>query len=154
MNSASGSGGVVCPFGGVGSLRSRPYCCNQPDTSWQYTNCAWYKDIGSGLSGEKDCRSGCPSDKMLVAMSNEDCRSGAWGYCCAGTAKSVEKRADPMIEQYKWVLKNYMNDPTCPKEMEFAWLLKRDTMYPNAACKSTEQPTTNWSSQLLRQPKH
>jgi hypothetical protein len=69
---------------------------------------------------------------MLVAMSNQDCRSGAWGYCCAGTAKSVEKRADPRLEQYKWVLKNYM------KEMEFAGLLKRDTAYPNAARKLTE----------------
>lgn len=118
VDSLDGSGGARCWAGGVGKTKNRPLCCDQPDSNWQYSDCAWYRDIGQGSIAAKDCRNGCPSDKIQVALSSEDCRAGSWAFCCNPNAKSVGKRSDPMMKSYEWALEAYLDNPTCPAEYD------------------------------------
>lgn len=116
VDSLDGSGGARCWAGGTGNKNNRPFCCDQQDPDWEYSDCAWYRDIGAGSTDSKDCRSGCPTDKIQVSLSSEGCRAGSWSYCCSPTAKSVGKRSDPMIDEFGWTLDAYIDNPTCPSE--------------------------------------
>ncbi|KID94681.1 Glycoside hydrolase, subgroup, catalytic core, partial [Metarhizium majus ARSEF 297] len=96
VSSLDGSGGGTCWGGGLGSQHTRPLCCHQPDTDWKYTDCQWYRDIGAGSTASRDCRSGCPADKVQVALSSEGCRAGSWSYCCNPVAQVRDKQYDRM----------------------------------------------------------
>ncbi|KKO96751.1 hypothetical protein THAR02_11144 [Trichoderma harzianum] len=96
---------------------NRPYCCNEPDQDWQYSDCQCYRDIGNGPSGDRDCKSGCPSDTVRVAMGWDpaiaSCRVGEQAYCCKTTSRSIYQCSDPNVERYTIALKGYLADPTC-----------------------------------------
>lgn len=117
VSSIDGSGGGNCWSFGVGTNHERPLCCDQPDDHWKYTECEWYKNIGSGSTGSNDCRSGCPDDKIQVSMSSAGCRVGSSSYCCKPVAQTLDKRSDPFVSQYRWALEAYLDNPTCPAEM-------------------------------------
>ncbi|KAL6786532.1 putative class V chitinase [Trichoderma sp. SZMC 28012] len=115
--SYGGTGGAFCWSGGTTKFQNRPYCCNEPDQDWQYSDCQWYRDIGNGPSGDRDCKSGCPSDTVRVAMGWDpaiaSCRVGEQAYCCKTTSRSIYQRSDPNVERYAIALKSYLADPTC-----------------------------------------
>jgi hypothetical protein len=114
VQSMQGSGGAQC----FGSLKGRSLCCDHDDEHWQWENCDWYKSLGGGASGSKNCKPGCPSNKVRVAMDDTDCDNGAFAYCCTPTARTVEKRSDPMMEVYTDALETFTQDPTCPAGYE------------------------------------
>ncbi|RFU82010.1 chitin-binding, type 1 [Trichoderma arundinaceum] len=126
--SYGGTGGAFCWSGGT-KFQNRPYCCNEPDQDWQYTDCQWYRDIGNGPSGDRDCKSGCPSDTVRVAMgwdrTIDSCRVGEQAYCCKTTSRSIYQRSDPNVERYTTALKSYLADPTCPADDIAKLKLKR-----------------------------
>lgn len=128
--SYGGTGGAFCWNGGT-KFQNRPYCCNEPDQDWQYSDCQWYRDIGNGPSGDRDCKSGCPSDTVRVAMgwdrTIDSCRVGEQAYCCKTTSRSIYQRSDPNVERYTIALKSYLADPTCPADDTAKAKLKRQT---------------------------
>lgn len=128
--SYGGTGGAVCWSGGT-KFQNRPYCCNQPDQDWQYSDCQWYRDIGNGPSGDRDCKSGCPADTVRVAMgwdrTIDSCRVGEQAYCCKTTSRSIYQRSDPNVERYTIALKAYLADPTCPDDDTAKAKMKRQT---------------------------
>ncbi|CAH0020363.1 unnamed protein product [Clonostachys rhizophaga] len=106
--SRDGSGGAVFLAGKQG------YCYDNDDVDWKWDSCEWYKDYGDGPEGSKNCKPGCPSNKVRVSMESTDCKNGAWAYCCSATARTLEKRPNPMLKVYEDSLKTYIKDPTCP----------------------------------------
>ncbi|KAK1240330.1 hypothetical protein MKX08_007772 [Trichoderma sp. CBMAI-0020] len=127
--SYGGTGGAFCWSGGT-KFQNRPYCCNEPDQDWQYSDCQWYRDIGNGPSGDRDCRSGCPADTVRVAMgwdqTVDSCRVGEQAYCCKTTSRTIYQRSDPNIGRYTIALKAYLADPTCPDDDVAKAKFKRD----------------------------
>lgn len=113
-DSWSGNGGAHC----FGNGR-RPYCCGQSDPDWAWQDCEWYRDQGKGLSGSNNCKSGCPANKVRVAMDDDrrECRGGTRAKCCSPMAQTIERRSNPMVETYRLALQQFVSTPICPADM-------------------------------------
>jgi chitinase len=126
--SSGGTGGGSCnmwAYGGPGSdvleLQQRKLCCDTATEKQKWGDCDWYTNIGFAPSGapEKFCRSGCPSDRVRVAMDqwSTDCLVGGGGggksRCCIPSYNDTFEEENPKIEDYRFELKAYMDDPKC-----------------------------------------
>ncbi|KAH7329286.1 hypothetical protein B0I35DRAFT_473903 [Stachybotrys elegans] len=109
-SSWQGSGATTCL-----SSKPRGLCCNHDDEDWQWQDCKWYKDLGGGPGGRNNCRSGCPPDKVRVAMDATGCSNGAAAYCCSPQSRSLRPRdEDPQARRYQQALSAFARDPVCP----------------------------------------
>lgn len=90
--------------GTIFNYDERRYCCDTADENRRWGDCTWEDSVGfmivprdSGSSGV--CMSGCPSDKVRVAMDDLEggCRFklGARARCCR--PRFVTMREDPPV---------------------------------------------------------
>jgi chitinase len=93
--SGTGSGGAICNNQkGTGSFFDRSYCCGEQEEDSRWEDCQLYDNIGIGPAGGKDfCRTGCPSDRVRVAMDGWGgvCKQGALTTCCTPKSQTVTK---------------------------------------------------------------
>lgn len=110
--------------------RTRAFCCTEPAPAEFKNDCKWVKTDGRIENNEGDiCEGACPEGHLRLALERgshvgEKC----WGnlaYCCADL-KPVDPRDDPeddyelgkkMIQRFRGLLDDYMEDPTCPAEV-------------------------------------
>ncbi|KAL6364312.1 hypothetical protein LRP88_02231 [Fusarium phalaenopsidis] len=74
-SSATGSGGATCDAHNWGpetpdTLQERKYCCEKKDGNQRWGDYKWYDNVGPGAPEDYDsfCRSGCPNDRVRVAI--------------------------------------------------------------------------------------
>ncbi|KAH7119486.1 putative class V chitinase [Dactylonectria estremocensis] len=128
--SPSGSGNAVCnveiwnhPYGdGTVKIQERKLCCEQEDNK-KWDDCQWYDNLGPGKDDDKYCRSGCPSDRVRVAMDaywnkdgNFECARGARAKCCIPKHQSVEKRDTTQNEVLRDALESFLAEPICSED--------------------------------------
>lgn len=106
-----GSGGAKCSDSVSADLR-RPYCCGHTDSSWQWKHCTEHTNLGPGPGGSS-CKSGCPDDKVRIAL--DKCPTGSVkATCCTAHAKLIQRRENPRVSVFRDALNSYAHDPTCP----------------------------------------
>ncbi|KAH1913703.1 hypothetical protein KXW47_005080 [Aspergillus fumigatus] len=133
-SSTTGSGGASCNglqgrfIGDLGKLQERKYCCdNNADEQWD--DCQWYTDVGLAPAGRRNsCRTGCPDDRVRVAMDmwGNDClgKGGGRAKCCKANYVTLSKRAyTDDEEELAASIQEYMIDQTCGSN---SWYLKRE----------------------------
>ncbi|KAF7115479.1 hypothetical protein CNMCM5793_002437 [Aspergillus hiratsukae] len=125
--SSTGSGGDYCRWktfkytwnGQEATYQERKYCCGEKDdTKWE--DCEWFDNVGifpaDSAAVEGYCASGCPSDRVRVALETRNGCEGDGGRvrCCKPKYTTVSKRSytDPesRLEQS---VKEFMADPSC-----------------------------------------
>lgn len=138
LNSTTGSGGNYCNAKSVKytwngnegtSWETRKYCCDDDDkTKWDDRE--WRDDIGLALADGvvKDyCYSGCPSDKVRVAMDQhrDGCKGdGGKSMCCSANYVTKTKRSYTDSEsRLESDVKAFMKNPDCGSD---AYNFKRD----------------------------
>lgn len=116
FSSGDGSGAQVCRDSS-GRRASRPYCCDESDSSKpRWKNCQWYDNFALGLTpyaGEKTCNANCPAGKIKIALDQYEslCGDGTAAYCCDG---EVTISADEKKKNLKEALEAWAKAPTCP----------------------------------------
>ncbi|KAH2160802.1 hypothetical protein KXW37_009822, partial [Aspergillus fumigatus] len=132
-SSTTGSGGAKCNanqahrMGDFWNYQERKYCCdNYADEQWD--DCQWYTDVGLAPAGRGHyCRSGCPNDRVRVAMEvrSKDCLGkGGRAKCCKANYVTLSKRAyTDDEEELATSIQEYMKDQTCGSN---SWYLKRE----------------------------
>ncbi|KAH7202902.1 uncharacterized protein BKA55DRAFT_600509 [Fusarium redolens] len=129
--SASGSGGGKCnqkknELGtNVPGVQLQKYCCDVHDEDIRFEDCQIMKDVGPfpdkpGLSPYY-CRSGCPPDRIRVAMDTEvePCsyaKIGGWAFCCKSSFGYKKRNENPKVTGIKDVIRHWANEPTCPNK--------------------------------------
>ncbi|KAJ4039046.1 hypothetical protein NW761_010337 [Fusarium oxysporum] len=129
--SGSGSGGGVCnqkknELGtNVPSVQLQKYCCDVHNEDIRFEDCQIMKDVGPfpdkpGLSPYY-CRSGCPPDRIRVAMDTEvePCsyaKIGGWAFCCKSSFGYKKRNQNPKVTAIKDVIRHWANEPTCPNK--------------------------------------
>ncbi|KAH7205677.1 hypothetical protein BKA60DRAFT_655281 [Fusarium oxysporum] len=88
-------------------------------------DCQIMKDVGPfpdkpGLSPYY-CRSGCPPDRIRVAMDTEvePCsyaKIGGWAFCCKSSFGYKKRNENPKVTGIKDVIRHWANEPTCPNK--------------------------------------
>ncbi|RLL97667.1 hypothetical protein CFD26_105658 [Aspergillus turcosus] len=125
--SSTGSGGDYCRWktfrytwnGQEATYQERKYCCDEKDdTKWE--DCEWFDNVGifpaDSAAVEGYCASGCPSDRVRVALETRNGCEGDGGRvrCCKPKYTTVSKRSytDPesRLEQS---VKEFMAHPSC-----------------------------------------
>ncbi|GKU12195.1 hypothetical protein FLAG1_11670 [Fusarium langsethiae] len=140
--SVSGSGGGKCkPLKNtvglpVSSNQFRKFCCDTREENLRFGDCKPYRDRGPGPDPEPSgfCRSGCPPDRVQVAIDTEidTCSTvgvGGMAHCCKTDYSEVFEWENPKLDAFKYQLKAWMKKPTCPDEKEI--LLRRGTLVDN-----------------------
>ncbi|KAL6410909.1 putative class V chitinase [Ilyonectria robusta] len=136
VRSPSGSGNAVCNIetwnvdyaneisngDGTVKIQERKLCCDQEDNK-KWDDCQWYYNLGPGKDDYKYCRSGCPSDRVRVAMDaywNKDghfeCVRGARAKCCIPKHQSIEKRDTSQNEVLRDALESFLTKPICSED--------------------------------------
>lgn len=139
-------------FGGAGStfeVQQRKLCCNTASEKQKWGDCDWYTEIGYAPSGapENFCRSGCPDDRVRVAMDqwSTDCYTSGGGggksRCCVPIYNETNEVPNPKIEEYQYALKAYINDPKC--ENPGPIVISRALMKVEVNNGTTDQPRTD-----------
>lgn len=128
--SPSGSGNAVCnveiwnhPYGdGTVKIQERKLCCDQEDNK-KWDDCQWYDNLGPGKDDDKYCRSGCPSDRVRVAMDaywnkdgNFECARGARARCCIPKHQTIEKRDTSQNEVLSDAISSFLDNPVCSED--------------------------------------
>lgn len=123
--SSTGSGAAHCNLRGISSdfqdfwVQQRKYCCDTSDEDQSFSDCEWYDGIGYGLgTSEYRCRSGCPNDRVRIAMdgSSELCEAGgSRSRCCVPKYSDTIEVENPKLDSYRDAVTAYMMDPTCAK---------------------------------------
>lgn len=148
FESSGGTGGSVCKANWTtiwtheAYFESRKYCYDTSDKKETFSDCRWYNNIGFSPSGapKKFCRSGCPSDRVRVGMdpNSEDCYNegggGAKSQCCIASFSEQVEVENPLIEDYRDAMEEYVKDPTCKNPDTFVprglhSISKRDEKY-------------------------
>ncbi|KAF5591120.1 hypothetical protein FPCIR_6195 [Fusarium pseudocircinatum] len=126
-SSGSGSGALRCnglkndlgtPIIGV---QMRNYCCNTKP-GLRFIDCQVRRDFGPVPDGEDldgFCRSGCPSDRVRVALDTafHTCTSDLGGgqvTCCKTDYYSEVHVANEKIAVYKQAMADWLESETCP----------------------------------------
>ncbi|KAH7309113.1 hypothetical protein B0I35DRAFT_359977 [Stachybotrys elegans] len=129
-SSPSGSGGALCNVHSFNirtrafSVQERKYCCDNDDDNAKWDDCKWYNNLGPGSQDDESfCRSGCPSDRVRVAMDkywNKDgrlgCARGARAKCCIPKHQKLERRdapEPPLDAQMRSALRDFLDEPMC-----------------------------------------
>ncbi|KAF7137044.1 hypothetical protein CNMCM5793_006895 [Aspergillus hiratsukae] len=135
-SSTTGSGGADCNlrYGNIFAdkieVQERKYCCdNQADEQWD--DCQWYTNVGLAPAGRGDvegyCRSGCPDDRVRVAMDKYGggcVGKGGRSKCCTANFVTLSKRAYTDDEATLAAnIQEFMQDQTCGSN---SWYLKRE----------------------------
>jgi chitinase len=124
---------------------SRALCCENPPPTAFSTKCQWYSKVGHLKGGGLDyiCEGACPQDSVMLARSRAPLPAGAPDTTCFGQSAfccpdpKIAARDDEYEEetysqktakQYKKLLENYMENPTCPRK-ELNPILHGDTSY-------------------------
>ncbi|UPK93523.1 hypothetical protein LCI18_004458 [Fusarium solani-melongenae] len=126
--SGSGSGGAGCdsrhvdiPVGEYVS-QERKYCCKKEDENHKWDDCQVYNNLGPGPSDDEFfCRSGCPSDRVRVALNRFPPRSdnkipcfrGLKAHCCIPKSSTFTKRESPLDSGLRDVLDTFAESPFC-----------------------------------------
>jgi hypothetical protein len=126
--SATGSGGAVCSinnwdFPADINGQERKFCCDQEDDK-KWADCQWYNSIGPGEGDDDFCRSGCPSDRVRVAMDGvwlkkndfNGCSRGARSKCCIPKHATITKRESSQDQVVRAALESFLEDPICSEE--------------------------------------
>lgn len=128
-SSPSGSGGASCnmlsfnPYDDDSwEVQSRKYCCDTSDTKASWGDCQWYNSLGLMPSGAPDkyCASGCPNDRVRVAMDglSKECyiggAGGAQSRCCLPNYSDTIEVENPKLDEYRSTLAAYLEAPECP----------------------------------------
>lgn len=123
--SPTGSGSGSCNIrsyepGKLVTLQERKLCCDTSKDKHKLKDCQWYDNIGQKPDGASDtwCRTGCPSDRVRVAMNlhTTECwqrGGGGKSQCCVPSFADTIEVENPEIERYRSVLKAWVQDPTC-----------------------------------------
>ncbi|CAG2015259.1 unnamed protein product, partial [Fusarium graminearum] len=126
-SSSSGSGGGKCndrknelgtPIIGV---QARNYCC-KTDPDMRFIDCEVKRDIGPYPKDEPIsgfCRSGCPSDRVRVALDTQThlCAGpgiGGQATCCKTTYNHEHWVDNDKVAAYKKAMTDWVEDQTCP----------------------------------------
>ncbi|OBS25926.1 hypothetical protein FPOA_06459 [Fusarium poae] len=128
FSSASGSGGGVCNLRvndrglPIPSYQTRKFCCNDSDKNLRFTDCKSFTDIGPGPTIEPAgfCRSGCPSDRIQVAIDTriDKCSEagiGGMAHCCKTDYAETFEWENPKLDSFRTDVYAWLKDPTCPK---------------------------------------
>ncbi|KAG8361863.1 hypothetical protein FVEN_g217 [Fusarium venenatum] len=139
FSSASGSGGGVCNLRQndrglpIPSHQTRKFCCNDSDKNLRFTDCKPFTDIGPGPTIEPAgfCRSGCPSDRIQVAIDTwiDKCSEagiGGMAHCCKTDYAETFEWENPKLDSFRTDVYAWLRDPTCPMTDES--LLRRATL--------------------------
>ncbi|EOD44207.1 putative class v protein [Neofusicoccum parvum UCRNP2] len=109
--STTGSGGAVCNMRSASmrewSVQERKYCCDNDDDNSKWDDCRWYDNLGWGPADHEGfCRSGCPSDRVRVAMDEyaDGCYGGGRSKCCLPKFKTITKRWSTEDEEFSTAL--------------------------------------------------
>jgi chitinase len=128
--STSGSGGSICDgrtwtdaigqFGPKDAYQQRKYCCDQSDSKKTWEDCQWfdsYQGLVPKASLNNWCASGCPPDRVRIAMDKDgdQCRNkaGARAKCCTVGYKTIKKRSQLLQEEYASSLAEWISSGTC-----------------------------------------
>ncbi|SCO82657.1 related to chitinase [Fusarium oxysporum] len=131
--SMSGSGGAFCsPVGGAGGDpfsnkkkvgQERKYCCRDDLKDQKWSDCEWESHIGvipKNWGGLGYCISGCPSDKVRVAMdynSRECYNGGARAKCCTPSFSTTVTK-NPEDKELADALDIFLDKPICTNETQ------------------------------------
>ncbi|KAK7419025.1 hypothetical protein QQX98_003527 [Neonectria punicea] len=106
--SASGSGGGE-------------FCCDVHNANLRFTDCQWYKDVGPAPEPRPRnfCRSGCPPDRVRVAIDTEAdvCNSAGMGSmvrCCKTRLNDGFEAENSKLDVHRSAIKEWIDDLTCP----------------------------------------
>lgn len=125
--SMTGSGGAFCkqigggdPFSNTKPPRQeRKYCCRDDLKDQRWTDCEWESHIGvfpmDWASSSGFCLSGCPSDKVRVAMDHntKECTRGARAKCCTPAYSTIVKKSPKEDEELADALEMFLDNPVC-----------------------------------------
>jgi len=139
--STTGSGGAVCNLrkysinGGTFEVQERKYCCDASDENSQWADCKWYNNIGFGPAGrswseDNYCISGCPADRVRVAMDKYGggcIGKGARSKCCLPKSQTITKREGQLDSEYRYALTDFLEEPYCDYS---PFRAKRDVLAP------------------------
>jgi hypothetical protein len=131
--SMSGSGGAFCSaVGGAGGDpfsskkkvgQERKYCCRDDLKDQKWSDCEWESHIGvipKNWGGLGYCISGCPSDKVRVAMdynSRECYNGGARAKCCTPSFSTTVTK-NPEDKELADALEIFLDKPVCTNETQ------------------------------------
>jgi chitinase len=122
--STTGSGGSSCnvrSWGGPGTpiqIQERKLCCNTKNENQTFSDCEWYTDYGH--TGDSSCHSGCPPDRIRIAMDHysQDCLGkgggGSKARCCVPKYTTQKEVENPLLQKYRDSLNAYLQSPACP----------------------------------------
>ncbi|KAM6526029.1 hypothetical protein FSOLCH5_002160 [Fusarium solani] len=125
--SSMGSGGAACSArhlsvqNGEFDWQERKYCCKQEENH-KWDDCQIYNNLGPGPSDDETfCRSGCPSDRVRVALDSLPnrpdkrlaCMRGAKAQCCIPKSSTFTKRESPEDSELRDVLDSFVESPFC-----------------------------------------
>ncbi|KAJ4128690.1 hypothetical protein NW765_013081 [Fusarium oxysporum] len=129
-----GKGNDLCPSG-MGEFASlqmycsakqhvQAGCCTTDATSMKvYQTCQWgsYPDCDSDGLSPYFCHSGCPPDRIRVAIDTEveSCsyaKIGGWAFCCKSSFGYKKRNENPKVTAIKDVTRHWANEPTCPNK--------------------------------------
>lgn len=130
--SMTGSGGAFCeekrnqdPFSNAKAPREeRKYCCRDdlPDQKW--SECEWSSHLGllpqDWANSKGYCLSGCPDDKVRVAMDHntKECTRGARSKCCTPAYSTVTKETPKEDDDLNYALNIFLDNPVCTNETQ------------------------------------
>ncbi|KAF2743763.1 glycoside hydrolase family 18 protein [Sporormia fimetaria CBS 119925] len=120
--SSGGSGGASCNVWKANPLevQQRKYCCDFSNPETTFTDCEWYDNIGVGPASAPAnfCRSGCPNDRVRVAMDqwSQGCFPGGGGakaMCCVPKFSEVVEVENPKLDAWRSDMREFMENPVC-----------------------------------------
>ncbi|KAJ4179366.1 hypothetical protein NW767_014633 [Fusarium falciforme] len=133
-SSSTGSGGATCDARNWGpetpdTLQERKYCCEKKGENQRWGDCKWYDNVGPGAPESYDsfCRSGCPNDRVRVAMDTfwntekgvgAGCLGGAKSKCCLPKSATITKRESPHDSTLRDALAAFVQRPICEIDKE------------------------------------
>ncbi|KAF5985649.1 hypothetical protein FCOIX_2003 [Fusarium coicis] len=136
--SAAGSGGLQCKArkNSLGhdtiGFQERNYCCSQKP-GLRFQDCKTYRDVGPMIAGQPDevCRSGCPSDRVRVAIDwpNPPCSDydvGGQATCCKTDYNDEIWEPNEKLAAFKEAMDDWIEDEYCPNPSKI--FSKRDVL--------------------------
>lgn len=126
--SSSGTGGGSCNMrsGGYSAaewvVQEQKFCCDTSNAKRTFDDCEWYDSIGPRPDGSTEdwCRSGCPGDRVRVALDTLATKcfgkgaGGGQARCCVPNYSDTIEVENPKLDTYRSTLEDYIRNPTCP----------------------------------------
>ncbi|KAF7553490.1 hypothetical protein G7Z17_g3624 [Cylindrodendrum hubeiense] len=131
--SPSGSGGGECNVlkNGLGlnmpGTQQRKYCCDASNPDLRIDDCQWFKDVGPVPAGASNsfCRSGCPPDRVRVAVDTltNVCSAAGLGGMALCCKTSFSDKDDIEVENlkldaFKSAMESWAKDHAVPRRAD------------------------------------